>query len=95
MGYPISHFGLSLRSESVLKRIYQFLVQIDLKRMSVRYDYGLDVRIDQLFWDFEFFSEDIELTVTSYETNECDFSIRNKVKSGQLCVWPQGDRCKI
>lgn len=75
--------------QSVFKCVDKFVTEINLQRMDLSYDHGLHISIDEVFGYLEFFSEDVELSVTPYEPDQENVSIRDVINLWQLRIRPQ------
>lgn len=64
---------------------------IDLKGMTFGKNHGLHIRIDQVPWYFELFTEYIERSVAANESNQDDLPIRNVFQLRQLGSCRQGN----
>ena len=63
--------------------------------MDFHHDYSSQIRVNEVFGNFKRFTENIKLSVTPYEPDEGNISIRNIVDHGQLCVRSKGDGPEI
>jgi len=76
----------------IFKGLNKFIAEIDHQRMDVRYNHGLDIRVNKVFGNPKFFTEDIQGPVTADEPDEDDVALRDMADLGQLCVGPRFDR---
>ena len=73
----------------IIQSVNQLIAEIYLQLVDLGGDERFDLWIDQIFWDLEFFTENIKYAVTSNETNENNVAIGNFIKLGQLRIAAQ------
>jgi hypothetical protein len=71
----------------IWKRDDQIIPRIDLDLMQASDDFSSYIGINKSFGKLKMFSKDIQLSVTSDETNERDRSVRNIINIRQSGLW--------
>src|SRR5512136_654320 len=63
--------------------------------MDFRHDDSSQIRVHEVFGNFKLFTKNVELSVTPYEPDEGNISIRNIIDHWQFRIGPEGDGPEI
>lgn len=78
--------------QTVWKGGNQLIAKVDLNLVQTSNDFSSYISIDKFFRKLKMFSKDIELPVTSDETDEGDGSVWNIIDFWQFELWRRQDR---